>query len=82
MSTWDKLISRVLSLSSDIRFDELKRVLESCGYTMKAPKGGGSHCTFRKDGCIPITVPRHGPVKKIYIEKVREIVESEATNDD
>lgn len=32
MSKWEKLIQRILSLSKDLRFDELRKVLESCGY--------------------------------------------------
>ena len=43
MSQWDKLLGRIMSLSKDMRFDELRKVLESCGYTMSAPKGGSSH---------------------------------------
>ena len=34
MSKWEKLIQRILSLSKDLRFDELRKVLESCGYQM------------------------------------------------
>lgn len=82
MTKWDKLLSRILSLSRDLRFDELKRVLESYGYEMKAPQGGSSHCTFRKQGCMPITIPKHEPIKRVYVEKVREIVESEVANND
>ena len=82
MSKWDKLIARICSLSKDLRFDELRRVLESCGYTMYAPRGGSSHCTFRKPGCMPVTVPKNEPIKKVYVEMVREIVESEAKDDE
>lgn len=80
MSSWEKLLSRILSLSNDLRFDELKKVLEEYGYEMKSPRGGGSHCTFRKAGCMPITIPKHEPIKKVYVEMVKEIVESEAKN--
>lgn len=37
MSRWDKLLSRILTLSKDMRFKELKKVLESYGYVMTAP---------------------------------------------
>lgn len=47
-----------------MRFEELRKVLESYGYTMNAPKGGSSHYTFRKPGKQPITIPRHEPIKK------------------
>lgn len=77
MSQWNKLLERIRSMSNDLRFDELKRILESYGYEMKAPKSGGSHYTFRKRGCHPITVPKHGSLKKVYVKMVKDIVESE-----
>ena len=79
MSQWDKLLYRVRRLSPDIRFEELAKILESYGYIMNAPRNGSSHCTFRKAGHMPITIPKHKPVKKIYIEMVREVVEREET---
>lgn len=82
MSKWDKLLSRILSLSKDMRFDELKKVLESYGYEMNAPKSGSSHYTFRKPGRNPITIPKHEPIKKIYVEMVREVVEGSAHEND
>ena len=82
MSRWDKLLSRICALSKDIRFDELKKVLESYGYEMYAPRGGSSHCTFRKAGCQPITIPRHEPIKRVYVEMVKRIVENEVDNDE
>ncbi len=45
-----KLIIRICNLSKDLRFDELRKVLESYG--------------------------------KVYVEMVRQIVESEAKNDE
>ena len=48
MSKWDKLITRICNLSKDLRFDELRKVLESYGYEMNAPRSGSSHYTFRK----------------------------------
>lgn len=82
MSRWDKLIMRICSLLKDLRFDELRKVLESYGYVMNAPKGGSSHYTFRKSGCMPITIPKHEPIKKVYVEMVRQIVEGEAKDDE
>ena len=82
MSKWDKLLRKISTLSKDLRFDELRKVLESYGYEMNAPKGGSSHYTFRKSGCQPITIPKHEPIKKVYVEMVKQIVESEAVNDE
>ncbi len=80
MSQWDKLIKRIRNLSKDLRFDELRKVLESYGYVMNAPRSGSSHYTFRKIGCVPITIPKHEPIKRVYVEMVRQIVESEEEN--
>ena len=80
MSQWDKLIKRMRNLSKDLRFDELRKVLESYGYVMNAPRSGSSHYTFRKIGCVPITIPKHEPIKRVYVEMVRQIVESEEEN--
>ena len=68
-----------------LRFDELRKVLESYGYEMNAPRSGSSHYTFRKQGRMPITIPKHEPIKKVYkvyVEMVRQIVASEAKNDE
>lgn len=80
MSQWDKLISRICNLSKGLRFDELRRVLESYGYAMAQPRSGSSHYTFRKIGCRPITIPKHEPIKRVYVELVRQVVESEVQN--
>ena len=82
MSKWDKLLARICTLSKDIRFDELRKVLESYGYEMNAPRSGSSHYTFRKKGCMPITIPKHESIKKVYVEMVKQIVESEERNDE
>ncbi len=76
MSKFDKLLERITLLSKDMRFDELRKVLESYGYTMHSPKGGSSHYTFRKPGKMPITIPKHEPIKKVYVQMVKEVIEN------
>ena len=82
MSRWNKLLERICSLSKDIRFDEFRKILESYGYEMKGTSGGSSHFTFRKNGCAPITIPKHEPIKKTYVLLVKELIESEEANKD
>ena len=82
MSKWDKLIARICNLSKDLRVNELRKVLESYGYEMNAPRSGSSHYTFRQQGRMPITIPKHEPIKKVYVEMVRQIVESEVQSDE
>jgi len=81
VSKWDKLLDRILTLDKDLRFVELQKVLESYGYEMRQPSGGSSHCTFRKAGRNPITIPMHDPIKKVYVQMVKEVVETEESNE-
>jgi len=77
MSQFEKLLQRISKLDKQLRFDELKKVLEHYGYSMRGPAGGSSHKTFRKSGKVPITIPQHEPIKQAYVQKVKEIIESE-----
>ena len=63
MAQWDKLIARICNLSSDIRFEELEKVLTHYGYKMKVSGGGSSHYIFRKPGYDSICIPKHEPIK-------------------
>lgn len=36
--------------------------------------------TFCKPGCMPITNPKHEPIKKVYVQMVKEVVGSGASD--
>lgn len=74
MGQWDKIVAGILALNPNLRFDELSKALLRVGYTMSQPRGGSSHYTFRKAGCMPITIPKKSPMNKVYIELVAEAV--------
>lgn len=75
MSQWDKLIAEVLAKSPNLRFEDLQKILKRMGYSMEQPRGGSSHHTFRKPGCMPITIPKKKPpIDKVYVELVRTAV--------
>lgn len=82
MSQFDKLLQQIRSLDKNMRFEELQKVLEYFGYTMTGPSGGSSHKTFRKPGYHPITIPQHEPVKRVYVEMVKDVIESEDSKDE
>ena len=82
MSRFDKLLQRIKSLDKNMRFEELKKVLDYYGYTMSGPAGGSSHKSFRKKGKSTITIPQHNPIKRTYVEEVKAIVESEENDDE
>ena len=76
MSQYEKLVQRVMALDKNLRFDELKKILVRLGYSAEKDNSG-SHYTFRKKGCYPITIPYSYPVKRCYVEMVKEILEME-----
>ena len=75
MSRWEKLIARLYRLDTSLRYEELAKILETYGYEAQETSGGSSHITFRKDGCQPVTIPRHKSIKKTYIEVIRDAVD-------
>ena len=81
MSQFDKLLQRIESLDKNMRFEELQKVLEHYGYSMYGPASGSSHKTFRKPGHNPIPIPQHSPIKRTYVEMVRDVVESEESDE-
>ena len=78
MSKKDKLIARIMSLDKNIRAEEITKVMEEMGYTPEFPSGGSSHCTFRKKGRNPITIPFHKPISVVYLKLVRDTIELES----
>ena len=82
MSQLDKLIQRIRAMDRNMRFEELRKILEYYGYSMSGPASGSSHKTFRKPGCNPITIPMHDPIKRVYVEMVKNVVESEENGDE
>lgn len=82
MSQFQKLLQRIRSLDKNLRFEELKKVLEHYGYTMSGPMSGSSHKSFRKPGKTTITIPQHTPIKRAYVEEVKTIIESEDESDE
>lgn len=77
MSQWEKLLERLYGNSGEMRFQELKKILEHYGYRMDVPRGGGSHRTFRKEGMKSITIPESGRIIAPYIRMVQKAVEGQ-----
>ncbi len=81
MSQIDKLIDRLYLLPTDMRIEEIDKVMRYFGYWMKPPTGGGSHYKFVKPGCEPIVIPVHGYIKKPYLEQVKKMIGEERKNE-
>ncbi len=78
MSKFEKLLDRISSLPSDVRYEELKKILNHYGYIDRETKKGSSHVSFRKEGEETIiTIPRHEPISITYVKMVKEVIEKE-----
>ena len=63
-------------MSSEVRFAELKRMLERAGYRLERIRG--SHHVFTKAGASPVVVPVHrGKVKHYYVRQIKKLVEGD-----
>jgi len=82
MSTLDKLITKVIKLNKNLRFDELAKVLRLLGYTQTQSGTGSSHYVFRKEGKMPITIVKAQPIDVAYIKMVRDALVEEGFGND
>ena len=80
MSQLEKAIRKLLSLPKEMRYEEIKSILERFGFV--GTESGSSHITFRKDGYINITIPRHGNINKVYIKMVRNVIAEVMKNEE
>ncbi|MBO4681349.1 MAG: type II toxin-antitoxin system HicA family toxin [Clostridiales bacterium] len=76
---YDKM-AEIIETTTSLRFEQLAKILEEHGYSASETSSGSSHITFRKKGRQPITVPRHIPIKKAYIEIIRNAIKDETNN--
>ena len=67
MSQWEKLLEKLKRLSPELRFEELKNILEHYGYKMDSPKSGSSHYSFRKAVDLLLLYQSINPLKKYIL---------------
>lgn len=72
MTKCKKLVDRIRVIPSEADFDDVRRVLEMYGWTMRSPQGGSSHFTFTKEGEREIitVVKHHDRVWRVYLDKI------------
>lgn len=82
MSKWDKLIIRICNLSKTFGLMNCERYWKVTDMKCMHREVEAAIILSEKKGCMPITIPKHEPIRKVYVEMVRQIVESEAKNDE
>ena len=74
MSKREKLIQKLKSNPDNVRFETIQELLLYFGFKQRQPSSGSSHYTFVYNSTI-ITIPKHKPLKRIYVKRVLEILE-------
>jgi predicted RNA binding protein YcfA (HicA-like mRNA interferase family) len=65
MTKRQKLLEQLLNFPAEMRYSDIKKILESFGY--QEDNGKGSHFVFRQTKHEPITVSKkHGKMVKRY----------------
>lgn len=73
MGKREKFYERLKTKPKDIKFDELENFLRAQGFIVDS-KGGSSHVFFKYEE-TKLTIPKHGIVKRCYIEQVLDVIE-------
>ena len=75
MTKIDKLKDKLLRKPQDIKFNEVRTLLEHLGF--KNTRTKGSHFFFT-DGVKRVVIPTHNnQVKRVYIEEIIKILDME-----
>ena len=73
MTRREKELERIRNNPTNVRFEDLDRLLRSYGFERRPPRG--SHYFYKKKGCRPISIPRHKPVKTVYVKRALALIE-------
>jgi len=83
MGKLEKLIEQFLKKPPEVRFDDVRYLLEAFGFEENRSKG--SHHSFRDTQGRKITIPKKGgnKVKGLYVQKIIQLLNlAEQNNDD
>ena len=65
-------IGYTLIVASEVRFSQVKKLLEKKGYDLT--RISSSHHIFTKKGSLPVSIPVHnGKVKPYYVKQIEKI---------
>ncbi|MEQ8468035.1 type II toxin-antitoxin system HicA family toxin [Coleofasciculus sp. E1-EBD-02] len=82
MGKLEKLVEQFLNKPPEVRFEDVRYLLEAFGFEEKRSKG--SHHSFRDSQGRKITVPKKGgqKVKGVYVQQIVELLNLEEWNDE
>lgn len=80
MSKKEKEFEKIKNNPKNIKFTTIDKLLRQYGFTVRQPKGGSSHYIYKKDK-LTLTIPKHNPVREVYIKKAVQFIEEVLKNE-
>jgi hypothetical protein len=66
---------KVIANRKNCRFEDIQALLLAVGFNQRQPRKGSSHYIYTR-GKLHISIPRHKPVKTVYVDRVLALLES------
>ena len=76
----EKEFEKIKNNPKNIKFTTIDKLLRQYGFTVRQPKGGSSHYIYKKDK-LTLTIPKHSPVREVYIKKAFQFIEEVLKNE-
>ncbi|MBI3949514.1 MAG: type II toxin-antitoxin system HicA family toxin [Acidobacteria bacterium] len=74
MAGRDKQLERIKQQPANVRFATLDRLLQRYGFTVRQPRSGSSHYTYKR-GRFTLTIPKHDPLREVYARKALKMID-------
>jgi len=75
MSQKRKLYEKIKINPNNVRFEDLDKLLQWCGFMPRVQRSGTSHHYYYKPNCDPLSIPYHRPIKLVYVKRALRLVE-------
>ena len=75
MTKTTKLYERIKNNPHDIRFEDIRKLLEFFRFELRRQSSGTSHFVFFKAGCGPITVPYRRPLNSYIVKGIIKLLD-------
>ncbi|MFH1825040.1 MAG: type II toxin-antitoxin system HicA family toxin [Candidatus Firestonebacteria bacterium] len=75
MANIDKIVKKMLQRPAEMPFNEIKRILEYFGFTLRTTGSGSSHLIYERENSRPITIVKNKKkVTRWYIKDIVKIL--------
>lgn len=76
----EKEFQKIKDNPKHVRFKTLDNLLRRYGFSVRQPRGGSSHYVYKKEK-FTLTIPRHDPIREVYVKKAIQFIEELVKNE-